>query len=95
MRNILTSFQGCSLMTSSATACGACGTLNGLARHVSNGRHSASAGIADVWIELTVMKVSYMKLRAQAVVLKEGYSYSTIVWGVAGGQCSAGQSDEA
>ena len=28
------------------------------------------------------MKVGYMKLRAQAVVLpKEGYSYSIIVWG--------------
>ena len=70
-------------MTSSVTACGACGTLNRpIARHVSNGRHSASAGIADVCFELTMMKVSDMKLRAQAVALpKEGYSYSAIVWG--------------
>ena len=70
-------------MTSLATACGACGTLNRpIARHVSNGRHSASAGIADVCFELTMMKVSDIKLRAQAVVLaKEGYSFSVIAWG--------------
>ena len=51
-------------------------------RQARKGRHSASTGIADVCFELTMMKVSDMKLRVQAVVLpKEGYSYSTIVWG--------------
>ena len=79
-------------MTSSVTACGACGTLNRpIARHVSNGRHSASAGIADVCFELTMMKVSDMKLRAQAVVL---FLRRNSV-GVAGGQCSASKSHEA
>ena len=48
-------------MTSSATACGACGTLNSL--HVSNGRHSASAGIANVCFGLTMMKVSYINIQ--------------------------------
>ena len=54
-----------------------------IARQARNGRHSASAGIANDCSELTMMKVSDMQLRAQAVVLaKKGYSWPVIVWGL-------------
>ena len=56
-------------MTSSATACGACGRGIGRARQARNERHSASADIANDCFELIIMKVSDIKLRAEAVVL--------------------------
>ena len=54
VRNILTSFPGfCNVMTSSATASGACGRWMGLARQARNGRHSTSTGIVSGCFELT------------------------------------------
>ena len=50
--------------------------------------------MADVCFELTMMKVSDTKLRAQEVVLpEEGYSYSTIAWGSQEGNVLPGHSD--